>query len=345
MSDTLTLIKPDDWHVHFREGDALANTVPASASLYQRVMVMPNLQTPVKTVQQAREYRTRILNSLPADFEFEPLMTLYLTEETSKEEIREASRCGFINAIKLYPAGATTHSSAGVHSIDRCTPQLEIMQTLDLPLSVHGEVTDPDIDIFNRENVFIERTLTHLVKRYPELRIVFEHLSTGDAVDFVLEASSYIGSTITPHHLLLTRNDLLVGGIKPHLYCLPIVKTEKDRQKLISAATSGNPKFFLGSDSAPHPQRSKEKNRGSAGIYSAPYSLQLYAELFESVGKLVKLEGFASQFGADFYKLPRNQTTITLQKKSFTIPETLTYADEHVIPLYAGDSVSWSLSE
>lgn len=341
MTKVLEITQPDDWHVHFREDRFLSATVPATAATYRRAMVMPNLQKPVTTVKEAGDYRSRILKALPPDLDFEPLMTLYLTADTRRQEIHDARDCGFINAIKLYPAGATTNSSAGIQSIEQCFPIFQIMERLDMPLSVHGEVTDPEVDIFDRERVFLDRVMAPVVNRFPELRIVIEHLSTKEAVDFVLESSPKIASTLTAHHLLLTRNDLLAGGIKPHLYCLPIVKGENDRLALLKAAVSGNPKFFLGTDSAPHPLSAKEGTAGSAGIFSAPFSLLIYADLFDSMGEIDRLEGFASCFGADFYGLPGNRERSRLVKESFEIPDRLPYGDEQVIPLKSGGRTSW----
>ncbi|MCB1906217.1 MAG: dihydroorotase [Rhodocyclaceae bacterium] len=343
--DTLTITRPDDWHLHLRDGDALAAVLPDSARRFARAIVMPNLKPPVTTVADAAEYRERILSALPVGLKFEPLMTLYLTDNTSPDEIRRARHSGFVRAAKLYPAGATTNSDAGVTAIERLTPVFEAMQDCGLVLCVHGEVTDADVDIFDRERVFIDRTLAPLAARFPDLRIVFEHVTTAEAVAFVKGAGGRIGATITAHHLLLNRNAILVGGIRPHHYCLPVLKREGHRQALVAAATSGDPRFFLGTDSAPHGRATKEAACGCAGCYSSHAAIELYAEAFELAGALHRLEAFASFHGADFYGLPRNSDTVTLLREPWRVPETLEYlAGEGLVPLRAGESVAWRLA-
>ena len=343
--DTLTITRPDDWHLHLRDGDALAAVLPDSARRFARAIVMSNLKPPVTTVADAAEYRERILSALPVGLKFEPLMTLYLTDNTSPDEIRRARHSGFVRAAKLYPAGATTNSDAGVTAIERLTPVFEAMQDCGLVLCVHGEVTDADVDIFDRERVFIDRTLAPLAARFPDLRIVFEHVTTAEAVAFVKGAGGRIGATITAHHLLLNRNAILVGGIRPHHYCLPVLKREGHRQALVAAATSGDPRFFLGTDSAPHGRATKEAACGCAGCYSSHAAIELYAEAFELAGALHRLEAFASFHGADFYGLPRNSDTVTLLREPWRVPETLEYlAGEGLVPLRAGESVAWRLA-
>ena len=343
--DTLTITRPDDWHLHLRDGDALAAVLPDSARRFARAIVMPNLKPPVTTVADAAEYRERILSALPVGLKFEPLMTLYLTDNTSPDEIRRARHSGFVRAAKLYPAGATTNSDAGVTAIERLTPVFEAMQDCGLVLCVHGEVTDADVDIFDRERVFIDRTLAPLAARFPDLRIVFEHVTTAEAVAFVKGAGGRIGATITAHHLLLNRNAILVGGIRPHHYCLPVLKREGHRQALVAAATSGDPRFFLGTDSAPHGRATKEAACGCAGCYSSHAAIELYAEAFELAGALHRLEAFARFHGADFYGLPRNSDTVTLLREPWRVPETLEYlAGEGLVPLRAGESVAWRLA-
>ncbi|MBU2643190.1 dihydroorotase [bacterium] len=345
MSDTLILTKPDDWHLHLRDGEYMAAVVKDTARCFGRALVMPNLPDPIRTVADAAAYRERIIRALPRGSDFQPLMTLYLTASTPVSEIDKALKSGFINAMKFYPAGATTHSNAGVRSWQEVIPVLERMQETGLPLSIHGEVTDTAVDIFDREKVFVETVLTELVKAFPALRIVLEHLSTREAVQFIEGGRDNIAATITPHHLLLTRNDLLVGGIKPHYYCLPIVKTEADRQALLKAATSGNPRFFLGTDSAPHARGDKETAVGRAGIYSADFAMSHYAEAFASVGRLDRLEAFASFFGADFYGLPRHSTAIILEKGvGKQIPPLLDYHDRKLVPLRSGDVPTWQVT-
>lgn len=343
MTDTLTLAAPDDWHLHLRDTSALAATVPPSAARFARAIIMPNLKPPVTTVDRAAAYRDRILAARPTDSAFEPLMTLYLTQETAPEEIHRARECGFVQGVKLYPAGATTHSEAGVTDIARLAPVLEAMAAVDMPLLIHGEVTDPAVDIFDRETAFIDRVLAPLLDRHPGLRVVLEHITTRTAVTFVREAGRRVGATITPQHLLFNRNRLLAGGIRPHYYCLPILKRERDREALVEAATSGEPSFFLGTDSAPHPKHAKETACGCAGIFSAPAALELYAEAFEEAGALERLEGFASRFGPQFYGLPCNAREVTLVREPWTLPAEITFGAETVIPLRAGESVKWRL--
>jgi len=341
----LTLTRPDDWHLHLRDGAYLATTVAHSARQFGRAIVMPNLKPPVVTTAQAEAYRARILDALPGGAQFQPLMTLYLTDNTPPEEIRRAKHSGIIHGVKLYPAGATTNSAAGVTRLEQTYPALEAMQELGLPLLVHGEVTDAGVDIFDREHLFIERQLAPLMERFPGLRIVFEHITSGEAVDFVTAAPSHIAATITAHHLLLNRNDMLVGGIRPHHFCLPVLKRERDRNALLRAATSGNPKFFLGTDSAPHPRTAKETACGCAGIYTAHAAVEFYAEAFETAGALDKLEGFAAFYGADFYGLPRNSVTITLIKQAQEIDTSFPFGAETVVPLRAGGILSWRMQD
>lgn len=340
----ITFTRPDDWHLHLRDDSALKRTVPDTARVFERAIIMPNLRPPVTTVDMARSYRERILSALPSGASFDPLMTLYLTDNTQAEEIHHAKDSGFVHAVKLYPAGATTNSDAGVTDLKHCHSALEAMQAVGMPLLVHGEVTSADIDVFDREKVFIDRVLTPLLKDFPELKVVFEHITTADAASFVAEADDRIAATITPHHLLLNRNDLLVGGIHPHHYCLPVLKRNTHQQALIDAATSGSAKFFLGTDSAPHPRSGKETSCGCAGIYSAHAAIELYAEAFEAAGALDKLEAFASFHGPDFYGLPRNTDTITLNKQSWQVPETLAFADSELVPMRAGAEIHWQVA-
>jgi len=339
----LTLRRPDDWHLHLRDGEIMAQVLPASARCFARAIIMPNLLPPVTTVAMAADYRNRILAARPDGSAFEPLMTLYLTDNTSPQEIVRAAESDFVHAVKYYPAGATTNSDSGVTDLRKAYPALEAMQNAGVPLLLHGEVTDPDIDIFDREAVFIERHLEMLLRDFPELRIVLEHVTTKVAVDFVTAAPGQVGATITVHHLLLNRNAMFVGGLRPHHYCLPIIKREAHRRALVAAATSGNPKFFLGTDSAPHPRHAKESACGCAGIFSAPAAIELYAEVFERAGALDRLEGFASVHGPDFYGLPRNAETITLERHEWAVPEQWD-AGEAIIPLHAGKTVHWRIS-
>jgi len=340
-TETLTLTRPDDWHLHLRDGEMLEQVVPDTARCFHRAIVMPNLKPPVTTVAAAGEYRQRILDALPEGMKFEPLMTLYLTDNTSPDEIRRAAESDFVHAVKYYPAGATTNSDSGVTDLKHARPALEAMQEFDLPLLLHGEVTDPDIDIFDREAVFIERHLQPLVRDFPELRMVLEHVTTRDAVDFVAGAPDRVAATITVHHLLLNRNAMFVGGLRPHHYCLPIIKREEHRRALVKAATSGNPKFFLGTDSAPHPQGAKESDCGCAGVYSAPVALELYAEVFDQVGALDRLEGFASLHGPKFYRLATNRETITLSRTEWQVPDVVGVDGEPLVPLRAGHKMRW----
>ena len=339
---TLTITRPDDWHAHLRDGAALHTVVPHTASQFARAIVMPNLKQPVTTTEQALAYKQRIVDATPAGTRFTPLMTLYLTDNTTPEEVARAKEAGIV-AFKLYPAGATTNSAAGVTDIRHCYPALQAMQRLGLLLLVHGEVTDPATDMFDREAAFIERVMQPLRQAMPDLKIVFEHITTREAAQYVAQADAYTAATITPQHLLYNRNALFVGGIRPHFYCLPILKRETHRQALLQAATSGNPRIFLGTDSAPHAAHLKENACGCAGCYSAPAALALYAEAFESVGALDKLEGFASHHGADFYGLPRNTETITLSRQPWTLPESYPFADADIKPLRAGETLQWQV--
>ncbi|WP_107804013.1 dihydroorotase [Nitrosomonas oligotropha] len=346
MLTSITFTRPDDWHLHLRDGEQLRAVLLHTAKQFARAIVMPNLRPPVVTVEMALAYRARILAALPAALQsdFEPLMTLYLTDNTAPAEIVRAKESGVIHGVKLYPAGATTNSDAGVTDIAKCYATLAAMEQNNLPLLVHGEVTDADVDVFDREKVFIDRILAPLTHRFPGLRIVFEHVTTRDAVQFVTAASRRIAATITAHHLLLNRNAIFQGGIRPHHYCLPVLKREIHRKALLEAATSGNPKFFLGTDSAPHSQMNKENVCGCAGIFTAHAAIELYATAFEQAGALNKLEAFASFHGADFYQLPRNTSSITLKKESWTVPEQFDFAGEQLIPLYAGNPVNWKLA-
>ena len=341
--DKITITRPDDWHLHLRDGDALKAVLPDTANRFGRAIVMPNLRPPVTTTALAAEYRQRILDAIPAGANFEPLMTLYLTDNTSAAEITRAKASGFVHGVKLYPAGATTNSDSGVSSLDACGEALEAMQESGMPLLVHAEVTDADVDVFDRERVFIDRYMQPLLTKYPGLKVVFEHITTKDAAEFVVSAPSNVAATITPHHLLMNRNAMFTGGIRPHHYCLPILKREEHRLALVSAATSGNPKFFLGTDSAPHAKSSKEAACGCAGMYSAHAGIELYAEAFEAAGALDKLESFASFYGADFYGLPRNTDQITLLKTAWNVPESITFAADILVPLRAGQSIAWKM--
>jgi dihydroorotase len=341
MPETLTIARPDDWHVHFRDGDQMASVAAATARQFGRAIVMPNLKPPVTTVAQAKAYRGRILAALPKGSKFEPLMTLYLTDDTAPDEIARATKSGFVRAVKYYPAGATTNSDAGVTDLRKCDAVLEAMQAAGFPLLIHGEVTDSEIDVFDREGVFLERTLTPLVKRFPTLKVVLEHITTHEAAAFVERAPENVAATITPHHLLLNRNALFAGGLRPHHYCLPVLKREPHRRALVKAATSGNPKYFLGTDTAPHARGTKETACGCAGVYSAHAALELYAEAFEAVGDLDKLEGFASHFGADFYGLPRNKSKVKLERVEWEVPGEYAFGDSTVVPLRAGETLRW----
>ncbi len=338
----LTLTRPDDWHVHLRDGPALASLVPATASWAGRAIVMPNLRPPITTTQQAQAYRERILAHVPEGLEFTPLMTLYLTDNTPPNEITRAQESGVIHAVKLYPSGATTHSDCGVTDLEKIFAPLERMAELDMPLLVHGEVTTPEVDIFDRERIFVEKTLAPLVERFVTLRVVLEHITTRDAVQYVHVASQRVGATITPQHLLVNRNAMLVGGIRPHLYCLPVLKREEDRKALVAAATSGNPKFFLGTDSAPHARVTKETDCGCAGCFTALHALELYAEAFDRADALDRLEGFASFHGADFYGLARNTGTVRLERRPQTVPDEVPLGDSRVRPFWAGAQLQFS---
>ncbi len=343
--EKITLTRPDDWHLHVRDGAVLKSVVPHTARHFGRAIIMPNLVPPVTTVEMALAYRRRILAVVPESSSFKPLMTLYLTESTTLKEIEKASRHPDIAAFKLYPAGATTNSDAGVKNIKKAYPLFEALECHQMPLLIHGEVTDPNIDIFDREKIFIERDLSTITQRFPNLRIVFEHATTSDAIQFVMEMPENIAATITVQHLLYNRNEILAGGIRPHYYCLPILKREQHRKALVGAATSGNPKFFLGTDSAPHPQSKKENGCGCAGCYTAYGALELYAEIFDTANALDKFEGFASFFGADFYRLPRNQATVTLEKQSWEVPLSYPFAEETIIPLRAGEILTWRITQ
>lgn len=342
---TLRMIQPDDWHLHLRDGAALATTVPHSARVFARAIVMPNLKPPVTTVSEALSYRQRILDATPEGLAFDPLMTLYLTERLTPEEVERAQQESCVHGIKFYPAGATTNSESGVDELSSVYPALEKMAELGLPLLVHGEVTDEHVDIFDRESRFIANVLSPLKEKFPRLRIVLEHITTKDAVDFVLRSDETVAATITPHHLLLNRNDMLVGGVRPHFYCLPILKRNTHQRALVDAATSGSSKFFLGTDSAPHAIETKEMACGCAGIYSAHAAIELYAEVFEAENALDRLEGFASCFGPDFYGLPRNQNQITLSKVEQQVPASFAFGNSSVAPMRANETISWSVIE
>jgi dihydroorotase len=342
---TLTFRRPDDWHLHVRDGAMLAAVLPHTVRQFGRAIIMPNLRPPVTTVALAAAYRDRILAAVPATGPgFEPLMTLYLTDRTPAEEIHRARESGFVHAVKLYPAGATTNSDAGVTDLRHCRAALGAMQDIGMPLCVHGEVTDAEIDLFDREKVFIDRVLIPLRRDFPGLRIVFEHITTREAVDYVREAGSTLGATITAHHLLYNRNAIFQGGVRPHYYCLPVLKRETHRQALLAAAISGDPSFFLGTDSAPHARGAKEHACGCAGCYTALHALELYAEAFDQSGALDRLEGFASDFGADFYRLPRNEDTVTLRRETWTLPGEVQAGDMVIVPLRGGETMGWRLA-
>lgn len=341
MSQTLTLTRPDDWHLHLRDGTALAAVLPHSARQFARAIVMPNLKPPITTTALAAAYRERILAALPADADFEPLMTLYLTDRTAPDEIRRAHASGFVHAVKLYPAGATTNSDAGLTALKHAWPALEVMQELCMVLCIHGEAVDPAIDVFDREKVFIDDQLIPLRRQFPALRVVFEHITTADAADYVREAEGDIAATITAHHLLYSRNALFQGGLRPHYYCLPVLKREQHRRALLAAATSGHPRFFLGTDSAPHARGAKESACGCAGCYTALHALELYAQAFESAGALDRLEAFASYFGPDFYRLPRNSAQVSLVREPWSIPAQLSMGEDSLIPLAGGEQLNW----
>ena len=344
MPETLTIARPDDWHLHLRDHEALTFTVPATARVFARAIVMPNLKAPVTSVAQALEYRERILAARPAGSGFEPLMTLYLTDRTTSEEIRRAAESEHVLACKLYPSGATTNSEAGVTRLEAIFDVLAAMQELDLPLLVHGEVADPTVDVFDRERVFIERELAPLVERFAGLRVVFEHITTQDAADFVLGARAGVAATLTPQHLLMNRNDLFAGGLRPHHYCLPVLKRRRHQEALLRAATGGDARFFLGSDSAPHAGSAKQSACGCAGCYSAPAALELYAQAFEQAGALDQLEGFAAWHGADFYRLPRNTERVTLERRPWHLPRALPYTGaDTLVPYWAERELAWRL--
>jgi len=340
----ITLRRPDDFHVHLRDGPAMASVLADTARQFGRAIIMPNLKPPIRTTTQALNYRERILGELPDGSDFEPLMTLYLTDDTPPEEISRAKLSGRVHAVKLYPAGATTHSDAGVTRLSRCFHTLERMEELGMPLLVHGESTDPAIDVFDREKAFLEETLGPTLERFHGLKVVLEHITTRDAAQFVEVMGANVAATITAHHLLMNRNALFMGGIRPHHYCLPVLKREEHREALVEAATSGNPKFFLGTDSAPHARPTKETGCGCAGIYTAHAAIELYAIAFEEAGALDKLQGFASEYGAQFYGLPLNQGTITLAREEWTVPETMKFGDDLLVPLRAGETIPWKLA-
>ena len=340
----LTITRPDDWHLHLRDGTLMQSVLPDTARQFARAVVMPNLKPPVTTTKQALEYRSRIIAAIPEGIAFEPLMTLYLADNTSADEIRRAKESGFVHAVKLYPAGATTNSDAGVTDIRKTYPALNEMQRCGMPLLVHGEVTDPAVDVFDREAVFIDRVMLPLLKDMPDLRVVFEHITTKDAVQFVESAAGNIAATITAHHLLYNRNAMFSGGIRPHYYCLPVLKRELHREALGKAATSGNKKFFLGTDSAPHARHTKETACGCAGIYTAHAALELYVHAFEQLDALDKLEGFASFYGADYYGLPRNTETATLHKEDWQVPDSVGFGEHRLVPLMAGETMKWKLA-
>jgi dihydroorotase len=342
---TLTITRPDDWHLHVRDGAHLASVVPFTARQFARAVIMPNLKPPVTTVAQAAAYRERILRTVPSGCRFEPLMTLYLTDSTSPAELVAAQDSGFIVGAKLYPAGATTHSDAGVTSIEKIYPALEAMQACGLVLQVHGEVTAQDVDVFDREREFIDRVLSNVVTRFPQLKVVFEHVTTREAVAFVKSARAGVGATITPQHLLLNRNAIFQGGIHPHLYCLPVLKREHDRIALIEAATSDDARFFLGTDSAPHARHTKENACGCAGVFSAHAAIELYAEAFDQAGRLERLQAFASERGADFYGVPRNTETLTLAREPWTPPATYGFGEHELVPFRAGETIAWRMIE
>jgi dihydroorotase len=340
----LSIRRPDDWHVHLRDGAGLASVAKFTAERFGRAIVMPNLRPPVVSVDQAASYRKRILQALPAGCRFEPLMTLYLTDATAPGEIERAAASEIVHGVKLYPAGATTHSEAGVTDIAKTYPVLERMQSLGLPLLVHGETTRPEVDVFDRETVFIDELLAPLIERFPQLKVVFEHITTARAAEFVAGARAGVAATITPQHLLHNRNAIFAGGIRPHFYCLPVLKRERDREALVQAATGGSPKYFLGTDSAPHERSTKENACGCAGMFTAHAAIELYAEVFEETGRLDRLEGFASHFGADFYGLPRHEERITLVRDAWVAPAAYEFGGGSMVPYRAGETVAWRLA-
>ncbi len=341
--NTLTLRRPDDWHLHLRDGAHMAAVLPFTAERFARALVMPNLKPPMTTTQGLADYRARILAARPAGSPFEPVMTLYLTDRTPAEEIRRARESGFVAGAKLYPAGATTHSDAGVTSVDRIWPALEAMAEHGLVLQVHGEVTDGAVDVFDREHAFIDRVLSRVVDRVPGLKVVFEHVTTAVAVQFVTTARPGVAATITPQHLLMNRNAIFEGGLRPHNYCLPVLKRERDREALLAAATSDSDRFFLGTDSAPHARHTKEAACGCAGMFSAHAAIELYAEAFEQAGRLDRLEAFASERGADFYGVSRNVGSVTLRREPWTVPGAYAFGDDEIVPMRAGGSIAWRL--
>ncbi len=342
---TLTLRRPDDWHLHVRDGESLRSVIGFTATRFARAIIMPNLKPPVTTAALAGGYRQRILDALPSGARFEPLMTLYLTDRTEPAEADRAQATGFVHGFKLYPAGATTHSDAGVTDVKNIYGVLERMSELDVVLQVHGEVTEPNVDVFDREARFIDTVLAPVAQRFPKLRIVFEHITTRQAVEFVRASRAGIGATITPQHLMLNRTAIFTGGIRPHYYCLPVLKTEPDRVALVEAAISGDPRFFLGTDSAPHARHTKETACGCAGMFSAHAAIELYAEVFDAAGALGRLEGFASEFGADFYRLPRNAGQITLKRDEWKVPERYPFGPDELVPMRAGERIAWRLAQ
>jgi len=340
----LEITRPDDWHLHLRDGASLAAVLPHTAAQFGRAIVMPNLRPPVRTVAEAAAYRDRILAALPPGADFTPLMTLYLTDNTPAAEIEAAAASGFVHAVKYYPAGATTNSDSGVTDLARCESALEALQACGMPLLMHGEVTDPAVDVFDREAVFIERHLQRVVEHFPTLKVVLEHITTAQGVQFVREAREGVAGTLTAHHLLLNRNALFAGGLRPHAYCLPVLKREQHRRALVEAAISGSPRFFLGTDSAPHARHTKEADCGCAGLYTAHAAIELYAEAFEDAGALDRLEGFASHFGPDFYGLPRNPGRITLRREAWRVPDSLPFGEHSLVPMRAGEDLRWRLA-
>ena len=342
--NTITITRPDDWHLHLRDGAAMRDVLPHTAARFARAIVMPNLKPPVTTTELALAYRERILAALPPGSRFEPLMTLYLTDNTPPAEITRARGSGAVHAVKYYPAGATTNSDSGVTALEKCFPVLEAMEKAGMPLLVHGEVTDAGVDVFDRERVFIERTLAPVVERFQGLKVVMEHITTREAAAFVTAAPQRVAATLTPQHLLLNRNALFTGGVRPHNYCLPILKREVHRAALVAAATSGNPKFFLGTDSAPHARHTKENDCGCAGMYTAHAGIELYAEVFAAAGALDRLEAFAGHFGADFYGLPRNTGKITLQQQPWEVPASVPFGADTLVPMRAGGTVQWRIA-
>jgi len=342
--NSVTILRPDDWHLHLRDGAAMRDVLPHTAARFSRAIIMPNLKPPVTTTEMAVAYHGRIRAALPQGSRFEPLMTLYLTDNTRSDEIAVAKRSGIVHAVKYYPAGATTNSDAGVTALEKCYPVLDAMEKAGMPLLVHGEVTDPAVDVFDRERVFIERTLAPLVARFQGLKVVMEHITTREAVEFVTAAPARVAATLTPQHLLMSRNALFAGGVRPHLYCLPILKREVHREALVAAATGGNPKFFLGTDSAPHARHTKENDCGCAGVYTAHAGIELYAEVFSAANALDRLEGFASCFGADYYGLPRNTEKITLVRESWNVPQAIPFGTDTLVPMRAGAAIGWRMA-